>query len=130
MNKKIKKLFTIFFFLCFTLNICEASMLWDINYGIEQYRKKNIKIAQDYFIDYIKSNPNDKDGYYWLAKIYFDLKDSKNTNKNFKKAYDLTLKEKNIKKINFNIDTSSNIEDYFDMAAMYFEANNLKESKT
>lgn len=130
MNKKIKKLFISFFFLYFVFNYCEASLLWNINYGIEQYRKNNLNVAKDFFIDYIKSNPNDKDGYYWLAKTYTNLKDLNNANENFKKAHEISLKEKNIEKIDFNIDTSSNIEDYFDMAAMYFETGDLTNAKT
>ena len=130
MNKKITKIITIFFFLCFTCNICKASLLWNINFGIEQYRKNNLEIAKKYFIDYIKSNPNDEEGYYWLAKTYADLKDIKNANENFKKAHEISIKEKNIEKIDFNINTSSNIEDYFDIAAMYFESGDLKQAQT
>lgn len=130
MNKKIKKIFILFFFLCFIFKSAEASLLWDINFGIEQYRKKNYKLAKSYLLDYIKSNPNDEDGYYWLAKTYYELKDIKNSNENFKKAHEISLKEKNIEKIDFNIDITSNIEDYFDMAAMYFEKGDLKTSNT
>ncbi len=128
MNKKIKKIITIFFFLFFTINTANASLLWDINYGIQEYRKNNFKNARDYLINYIKSNPNDEEGYYWLAKTYWGLKDNKNANENFKKAHELTIKEKNIEKLNFNYDSSSNLEDYFDMAAAYFETGNLKDA--
>ncbi|MBQ4646060.1 MAG: tetratricopeptide repeat protein [Candidatus Gastranaerophilales bacterium] len=130
MNQKTKKLLISFFFVGFLQNSLSASLLWDINFGINQYRKNNLEIAKNYFIDYIKSNPNDEDGYYWLAKTYFDLKDNENANVNFKKAHELSLKEKNIEKIDFNVNTSSNIEDYFDIAAMYFESGDLKEANT
>lgn len=128
MNKKIKKIILIFFFLFFTINSARASLLWDINYGISEYRKNNFKVARDYFLNYIKSNPNNEEGYYWLAKTYWGLKDDKNANENFKKAHELTIKEKNIEKLEFNYDTSSNLEDYFDMAAAYFETGNLKDA--
>lgn len=128
MNKKIKKIISIFFFLFFTINSARASLLWDINYGISEYRKNNFKVARDYFLNYIKSNPNNEEGYYWLAKTYWGLKDDKNANENFKKAHELTIKEKNIEKLEFNYDTSSNLEDYFDMAAAYFETGNLKDA--
>lgn len=129
MNKKIRNLIIFFFFLCFSQNYINASLLWDINHGISEYRKNNYKIARDYFINYIKSNPNDEEGYYWLAKSYWGLNDNKNANENFKKAHELTIKEKNIEKLNFNYDTSLNLEDYFDMATMYFETGDRKEAE-
>lgn len=128
MNKKIKNIITIFFFLFFTISSANASLLWDINYGIEQYRKSNFKGARDYLLNYIKSNPNNEEGYYWLAKTYWGLKDDKSANENFKKAHELTIKEKNIEKLEFNYDSSSNLEDYFDMAAAYFEIGDLKNA--
>lgn len=129
MNKKIKKIITVFFFFYFLQNCTNASLLWDINYGINEYRKNNYKVARDYFLNYIKSNPNDEEGYYWLAKSYWGLKDDKKANENFKKAHELTIKEKNIEKLDFNYDTSSNLEDYFDMATMYFENKDMKQAE-
>lgn len=129
MNKKIRKILIIFFFLAFIFQTSNASLLWDLNYGINQYRRKNFKIAKEYLIQYTKENPNDENGFYWLAKTYHSMKDTKNANENFKKAYELTIKEKNIEKIDFNIDSSTNVEDYFDMAAMYFEAGNLEKAE-
>lgn len=128
MNKKIKKHLKIFLFLAFLSGISKASLLWDINYGINLYQKNSLKSASEYFADYIISNPNDEDGYYWLAKTYDKLKDSRSANENFKKAHEIALKKKNIEKIDFNINTQSNVEDYFDMAAMYFEAGDLKQA--
>lgn len=129
MNKKIKKLLIFFFFQLFLLNASNASMLWDIGYGIKKYRSSEFKEAAKYLFEYTISNPNDKDGYYWLAKTLYALKDTKGANENFKKAYEFNAKEKNIEKIDFNIDTTSDIEDYFDMAAMYFETGDLKQSE-
>ena len=89
-----------------------ASCLWNLDIGIEAYKRNDTKFAVEYLQSYTNNNPNDKDGFFWLLK----------------KAYEVTAKEKNIEKISFDIDTSSNIEDYFDMAALYFEAGNLKEA--
>ena len=130
MNKKMRKIYTIFFFLCLITGFSKASLLWDINYGIDLFRKNNYKSACDYFIEYTKTNPNDKDGYYWLARSYFNLKDEKKANENFEKSYELSMKEKNIEKIDFKLNTTSNLEDYFDMAVMFFESGDLKEAKT
>ena len=127
--KKIKKILILFFFLIFTANVSNASLLWDINFGIAEYKKSNFKVARDYFLDYIKSNPNNEEGYYWLAKSYFGLNDNKNANVNFKKAHELTIKEKNIEKLKFDNNNVSNIEDYFDMAVMYFESRDLKNAE-
>lgn len=128
MNKIIRKNLILFFFLLFTIKSANASLLWDINIGIEQYRKNDFKFCKNYFIDYIKSNPNDDEGYYWLARTYANLKDEKNANENFKKAHEIAFMKKNIEKIDFNIDINSNIEDYFDMASMYFETGDLKQA--
>ena len=130
MNKKIKKYLTIFFFLALFHNCTSASLLWDLNYGINLYQKGNLKLAKQYLIDYTKSNPNDENGYYWLAKTYSSLKYETNANEYFKKAYELIIKKKNIEKIDFEIKDSTSAEDYFDMAAMYFEKGNLKEANT
>lgn len=128
MNKIIKKKLILFFFLLFAINQANASVLWDINLGINQYRKNNFKFCKNYFLDYIKANPNDDEGYYWLAKTYATLKDETNANLYFKKAHELAFMEKNIEKIDFNINTNSNVEDYFDMASMYFESGNLTQA--
>ena len=128
MNKIIKKNLVLFFFLFFAFNEANASVLWDINLGINQYRKNNIKFAKNYFLDYTKNNPNDEEGFYWLAKSYASLKDENNANINFKKAHELAFMEKNIEKIDFNINVNSNLEDYFDMASMYFESGDLVQA--
>ena len=128
MNKIIKKNLILFFFLIFSFNCTNASVLWDINLGINQYRKNNFKFCKNYFLDYIKANPNDDEGYYWLAKTYATLKDATNANLYFKKAHELAFMEKNIEKIDFNINTNSNVEDYFDMASMYFESGDLTQA--
>ena len=128
MNKKIVKFLTISFFMFFAINSVQASFLWDLNVGIDKYRKDRYKEAKNYFEEYVKSNPNDKDGYYWLARACWKLDDNKCANINFKKSYELTSKERNIGKIEFEVDSKANIEDYFDMATMFFESGNFKEA--
>ena len=124
MNKK----FLISFLLFFAINSANANILWDINYGINLFQKNNLTSAKNYFMHYVNSNPNDEDGYYWLGKTYSKFKDEKNAQEAFKKAHELGLKDKNIEKIDFNVENLSSIEDFFDMAAMYYETGDLKEA--
>lgn len=129
----MKKLFLIIYILSFLFlsegffkNPCSASLLQDINTGINEYRSKDYESAKKSFSNYINSNPNDPDGYFWLAKTYDILKDKQRAKENFKRSYEILSKDRNIAKISFSDD--SNIEDYFDMALAYFEAGNLKEA--
>ncbi len=125
--KKILFIISILF-----LNFAKASLLFDIETGIKEYRLNNFEFAKDYFISYINNNPNDKDGYFWLAKTYEKINPKKNSSlilENYKKAYELTLIDNNIEKIKFNLAQNQNLEDYFDMAIMYFEKGDLKASE-
>ena len=87
------------------LSCSKASLLFDIQTGIKEYRLNNYDFAKNYFISYINNNPNDKDGYFWYAKT-LEKTDSKKYSsiilENYKKAYELTLNDKNIEKITFN----------------------------
>lgn len=129
MNKKIRKCFILSCFLAL-LNGANASLLWNIDYAINQYRNNSFECAKEYLIEYIKNNPNDEDGYYWLAKTYYSLKDAINASEYFKKAHELTIKEKNIEKIDFKTETISSTEDYLDIASMYFEKGDLIQADT
>lgn len=114
------------------LSYNKASVLFDIQTGVKEYQLKNYDFAKNYFISYINNNPNDKDGYFWYAKTLEQTNEKKYSaliNENYKKAYDITLNNKNIEKITFNLSKNQNIEDYFDMAIMYFEQGNLKASE-
>lgn len=119
----LKKIILIFSMLFLS---AQASLLQDISYGIKEFYLEDYSSALKSFISYAASNPNDPDGYFWLAKTYQKLNNEKSAKENFKKAYDLTKKERNIEKINF--DASDNIEDYFDMALAYFEARNYSQA--
>ena len=55
MNKRIKKYLIFSFFLAFLTNSVNASLLWDVNYAINQYRKNNFKSAKEYLIEYTKN---------------------------------------------------------------------------
>lgn len=127
--KIIKKILIFFIFLnCFSLST-NASFLKSFKCGVFLYEKKDIRVAQKYFEDYVKNNPNDEYGYYWLAKTYLeDLKEKSYADKNFKKAYEIILKKRNIEKVILSSDLNDNLEDYFDMATTYFEAGNYNKA--
>ena len=125
--KKSLFIITILFF-----GFSKASLLFDIQTGLNEYELKNYDFAKNYFISYINNNPNDKDGYFWLAKTYEKIDSKKNASlmlENYKKAYELTSIDSNIEKITFDLSKNQNIEDYFDMSIMYFEQGNLKASE-
>jgi len=125
MKKKLKK------FLLFPVILCtaaHASLLWEIQPGILEFQKNNFENSKNYFLSYIVNNPENKDGYWYLAQSYSMLGDKKNALKYFKKAYEKTIKERNLEKIVFKDENSENIEDYFDMSSMYFESGNLNEA--
>ena len=105
-----------------------ASYLWDINVGVSEFFKGNFNYSKNFFLTYLKSNPNDENGYWWLAKSYQNLGDEENSNLNFEKSYLSTFSKKELEKINFNSKETSNIEDYFDMAVEYFSNANYKEA--
>ena len=112
----------------FCANSVFASYLWNINTGINEFYKGNYNYSKTFFTTYLKSNPNDADGYWWLAKSYQKLQDEKNAILNFEKSYAAAFSKNEIEKINFNPSESSNIEDYFDMATDYFSKGNYKEA--
>ncbi len=126
--KNIGKLFGCLIFFYLLTNFSYASLFWDINVGIDEFYKGNYVFAKDYFESYLGANPNDKDGYWWLAKTYQKLKDKK-SKEIFKKSYELTSKEKPMEKITFDEIDISALEDYFDMAVMYFEAGDYKNAE-
>lgn len=119
-----KNLFLIFTLL--TLS-AQASILHPIEPALDEYRNAQYKKAHIAFIAYIDSNPNDSNGYFWLAKTYDALNNKKLAKDNYKKAYQILSKERNIPKISFD-STEGNVEDYFDMALAYFEQGNYKEA--
>lgn len=129
MKKAVKNL--IFFLCIFCFQFCaDASFLKNIEDGISLYEKGYFDNAREYFENYIINNPNDEDGYYWLAKTFSKISKDDDTlsNKNFKKAYEIILKKRNIEKAYFNSDENVNLEDYFDIATTYFEAGRYDKS--
>lgn len=124
MIKNFKIFFIFFFLICTNAN---ASLLWKIQDGINEFQNKNFSSAKNFFLDYIVSNPNDEDGYWFLGEIYKNLSDKNNSIKYFKKSYQITSENRSIEKIIFE-NKNINIEDYFDMAAMYYETGKIKES--
>ena len=130
-NLKFKKIVSLLALLL-TFQSANASLLWDINVGINKLKEKDTAFLKEYFKNYIENNPNDKEGYFWLGKIYSQQKDKKSKiegAKYFKKAYELTSKNKDLEKISFDFGDKTQLEDYFDMAAMFFEIGNTKEAE-
>lgn len=126
--KNYKKILIVFFVSLMMKAPGTAGYLWNIDVGIDEFYNNNLEFAKDYFLSYLNNNPNDADGYWWLANTLKKLSDKKYLI-NFKKSYELLSKEKNLEKLGFNIKNSANIEDYFDMATMYFDNGNLKEAE-
>lgn len=125
MKKTIKNLTL---FLCLTLS-CSANPLWDINDGIKLFRNNSFEDCKNYFIDYIDNNPNDEESYFWLAKSYSKLNEEEKARELFKKSYELIIQTKDLEKGLMETFENQTLEDYFDMAVMYFENDNLKQSK-
>lgn len=127
MKNKFKITLLIFCLFAFGISPLKASLLWNIQDGAKLYNQTDYIKAKDFFENYIKSNPNDKNGYYLLGRTYLKLKDELNAQKNFEKSYELASKEQNIEKLKFNKEKLS-LNDYFDMSVMYFEDGNLQEA--
>lgn len=124
MKKNLKKILIFPFILC---TAAHGSLLWGIQGGIDKFQKNDFKGAKNYFLNYVSNNPEDEDGWWYLAQSCSKLQD-KNAKQYFKKSYEKMLKEKNLEKITFEGENDENLEDYFDMAAMYFENGNTKEA--
>ncbi len=128
LKKYYKKIFiSILLLFCAQLS-SHSSLLWDINEGIDKYRKNDFEASKNYFKDYVLSNPNDKDGYFWLGKNYIELNDLKMAQQSLNKAYELAIQNYNLEKIELNIEYNDTLQDYFDMASFYFENNNIDEA--
>ena len=83
----------------FCANSVFASYLWNINTGINEFYKGNYNYSKTFFTTYLKSNPNDADGYWWLAKSYQKLQDEKNAILNFEKSYAAAFSKNEIEKM-------------------------------
>ncbi len=127
---KIKnKIFLIFLFLLFGAKGLQASFLWNVYDGIGYFQKNDFNNAINEFKTFEKYNPNDKNTYFWLAKTYLKTpKQEALAQKNLKKFYELYSQEKNTEKISYEPINNQQIEDYFDMAIMYFEEGNFFEA--
>lgn len=126
MENKIKT--ALIFFSFFALS-AQSSMLFNLDDGIKLYQKSDLIAAKSLFEEYVLNNPNDKDGYFMLALTEQKLNNKKSAKENFKKSYEILASKKNIEKISFDEVDLANLEDYFDMATMYFEEGNLKQAK-
>lgn len=129
----MKKIKYIFLATMLLQNISQASLFWDCEVGIKQFRLNNFEFSKNYFENYILNKPNDKKGYFWLAKTYQKLEQSEENKQKakeyFKKAFELAYFEKNIDKTIFSSAVSTEQEDYFDMASLYFEKGDFKKTE-
>ena len=129
----MKKLKYIFLATMLLQNISQASLFWDCEVGIKQFRLNNFEFSKNYFENYILNKPNDKKGYFWLAKTYQKLEQTEENKQKakqyFKKAFELAYFEKNIDKTIFSSAVSTEQEDYFDMASLYFEIGDFKKTE-
>ncbi len=107
----------------------DASLYWNIESGIKEYRKNNFSFAKNYFIQYINNNPNDKDGYWWLGKTYLKLNDKKSASENFEKSYKLYKNEIEIGNISFKNETGENDSEFLDFAKDSFDKGKYKEAE-
>ncbi len=129
MKKMKNKVITVFLAL---LIICgtdfstpaDASLIWNIESGINLLNMQKYDEAAKFFEGYVKSNPNDSDAHYYLGVCYKNLNKMQQSAEHLQKSYELS---KNIEKINVapkynNADSTQ--DDYLDMANMYFDSGN------
>ena len=119
------KIVLIFFFL-FSLNT-NASLLWNIQDAKDFIKKNDFINAKDFLLHYTLNNPNDEDGFWYLGKVCLELSDKQSATKYFKKSYEIRSSKVSVEKMTFK-NENENLEDYFDMAAMYFETGNISEA--
>ena len=112
---------------CLLFSSAYAQALWQENYSVSQI-KKNPKQANLDLLSYINANPSDGNGWYMLGLAYLAQNQYKDAQNAFKKAYNLSLNNQNIDKIDFPNNEYDNLEDYFDMAQMYYENQNFQEA--
>lgn len=124
----MKKIKFILVFAIFLISNSQAGIYWDIENGINEFKKNNYTNAKEFFIQYSNNNPNDKDGFWWLGRTYLRLNDKETANINFEKAYNIFIKEKDINKITFSTEESADIDEYLKIAKTCFDENNLKEA--
>lgn len=105
-----------------------SSPNWNIKNGIELVNNKKYDAAAKFFEGYLKSNPNDSDGHYYLGICYKNLNMLQKSSQHLQKSYELS---RNLEKINVspitNYDDSTE-DDYLDMANMYFDSGDYKKA--
>ncbi len=61
----------------------------EIQNGVELFKAREMEQAKTFFQDYVDSNSEDPEGYFYLGRIFFRQVDYKQAEKNFKKAIEL-----------------------------------------
>ncbi len=108
-------LFILVFFFCAPV----FSQNWELSDGIKLFEAKKYDSAREFFENYIKAYPNNPNAYYYLGLIYKNKNDFSKSTYYFKKSYELT---NSITDVSIAPQTEGlPVEDYLDMASMYFE---------
>ncbi len=129
--KRLNKKIVIFFIMLVMLGFQGQSFSnpnWNLNNGIELMNQKKYEDALKFFAGYVKSNPNDSDGHYYLGLCYKNLNQMKKSSIHLQKAYELSP---NLEKISVSPASSYDVsaeDDYLDMANMYFDNGDYKKS--
>ena len=120
----MKKL--LFLFVLLSFNGVFASFLWNKDAGVQMLKDENYIDAYNFFVSYINNNPNDEDAWYYEGLALSKLQSKQKARSSFQKSYEISSLKRNLDKLNF--EDTSNIEDYVDIAAMYFEQKNYKNA--
>ena len=99
---------------------------WNIEDGIKFFKQKKYGSAKTFFEDFIKTNPNNAEAYYYLGLIYREENDLKKSRYYFKQSFALTNSEYEVK-VAPRIENIP-YEDYLDIAQMFFEANDFENA--
>ena len=125
MRKKITLILLILFL---TIGHSSASFLLTKDDGIKAYRQKQYVEAHKIFLNYTINNPSDSDGFYMLALVYKALKNDKKARTYFEQSYKMAFQDGALDKITFEKDLKGDLNDYFDMAALYFEKKDFEKA--
>jgi tetratricopeptide (TPR) repeat protein len=117
-------LFLLFIF----LSLPAFSQNWQLDDGIKLFEAKKYDDAQEFFENYVKAYPNKPNAYYYLGLIYKDKNNFSKSTYYFKKSYELT---NSITDVQIAPQTEGlPVEDYLDMATIYFENKDFDKAIT
>ncbi|MBE7706511.1 MAG: tetratricopeptide repeat protein [Cyanobacteria bacterium SIG30] len=114
------------FFLIFLFCMPVFAKNWDINEGKNLFFQNKNNEAKVFFEDFVKIYPNNIEAYYYLGLIYKKENNLVASRNNFTKSYNLTNNITDVK-IAPNVEGLP-LEDYFDMAQMFFEGEDFENA--